>query len=399
MQYLSDNAYLAIKAESVAGTAVVPDVFVPLVSESIQTVVNHSPDQRIKGLGWKNSDMLRGFRSHEGEVVVLGDPDTIGHFLNMVFNKSATSGDATNGYTHTFVATTPSAMPDTYTVEIKKGDHVVRYFGVRVDEMKLEFSDGQLQITASIKAMGAFQSANLGVTSAGAVTSITLDDEYDISPNRGLAVGDKLDCGGVEIVLTSVNSNGIAVGFSSITVGKSAGEKIFLKPLTVTLPTLQDPFYLGNIIAGFGADESTATTNATQSASTPLYDLAITFKNNLFSQNGSNRIDPVLVSPTLTEAQIECKQLFADTTQLNKWLTRAKQAITFKFQGKFIKTDFTTQELLTLKFHNVKLLENGEPLKVGEFIMDEQAFEALYDSVDAKAITCTLVNRTAGTAY
>lgn len=399
MQYLADNAYLAIKPEATAGVAVVPTVMVPLVSESIQTVVNHTPDQRMKGISWKSNDLLRGFRSHEGEVVVLGDPDTLGHFLNMVFSKSGTTGDATDGYTHTFIAPTPSALPDTYTIEIKKGDHAVRYFGVRIDELKLEFNDGQLQITASIKALGCFQSANLGVTTSGAVTSIVLDDEYDIAPNRGLAVGDIIDVDGVSVTLTSVNSNGIGLGFSSLTIGKSAGVKIYLKPLTVSFATLQDPFYFGNLIAGFGADESTATTNATQASSTPIYDLSITIKTNLFSQNGSNRIDPVLIAPRLPEAQIECKQLFADTTQLNKWLNRSKQAITFKFLGKYIKSDFTTQETFTLKFHNVKLLENGQPLNVGEFIMDEQTFEALYDNTDAKALTCTLLNRTAGTAY
>lgn len=395
MPYLADNSYLAIKAETTAGVAVVPDIFVPLVSESIKTVVNQSVDQRIKGINWKGNDIVRGFRSHEGDIEVLGDADTLGHFLNMVFSKSSTTGNSTDGYTHTFVVGTPK----TYTVEIKKGNYSVRYFGVRIDELKLEFEDGQLKLTASVKAMGCFQSANLGVTTSGAVTSVTLDDEYDINPTRGLVVGDKLDIDGVEVTLSSINSNGVSVGFTSTTVGKTAGARVMLKPLSATVPTVQEPLFLGNLLAGFGADESSATTNATQALSTPLYDLSVTLKNNLFSQNGSNRLDPVSISPTIGEAQIECKQLLESADQLNKWLMRTKQAITFLFNGKFIKNDFTTKELLTLKFHNVKSIEDNQPLNVGEFIMDELSYEALYDNVDGKAITCTLVNRTAGSSY
>jgi predicted RNase H-related nuclease YkuK (DUF458 family) len=395
MQYLSDNAYLAIKPESVAGTAVIPTIMLPLVSESIRTVVNHSPDQRMKGINWKANGMLRGFRSHEGEIVVLGDPDTLGHFLNMTFTKGSTTGTA-DGYTHPFTVGTP----DSYTIEIKKGDHVVRYFGVMVDELKLEFQDGQLQITASISAMGQFSVATLGVASSGSVDEIVLDDEYDITPNRGLVTGDVLDIGGTAVTLdASPDADGVTVPVATVSLTASAGATVKLKPQAVSFSTLQDPFYLGNLVAGFGADESEATTNAVQADSTPIYDLAITFKNNLFKQNGSNRIDPVVITPRTREAMVELKQLFENADQRKAWLNREKQAITMKFFGKFIKSDFTTQELFTLKFHNLKLTENGNPLSVGEFIMDEQNFEVLYDNSDAKALTLSLINRTAGSSY
>jgi len=396
MPYLADNAYLAIKPESAAGTAVIPTVFVPLVSESIKTVVNHTPDKRIKGIDWASTGMLRGFRSHEGEIVILGDADTVGHFLNMVLAKSSTTGDATDGYTHTFAVGTP----DTYTIEIKKGNHVVRYFGVSVDELKLDFVDGQLQVTASIKAMGQFSVATLGVTTSGAVTSITLDDEYDIAPNRGLVVGDKLDVDGVEVTLTSVNANGVAVGFTSTTVGKSAGVRVFLKPQTVSLATLQEPLRLGNALVGFGADESAATTAAgSRSTATAVYDLSVTFRNNLFVTNGSNRLDPVLITPRSREAELMLKQLFATVEQRTKFLERGKQGVTMVVLGKFIKSDFSTQEKLTIKFHDARQTDHGYALNVGDLIMDEQNFAALYDSSDAKAVSVELVNRTAGTAY
>lgn len=396
MPYLADNSYLAIKPESTAGVAVIPTNFVPLISESIKTIVNHSPDRRMKGIDWKSSDLLRGNRMHEGEVVVLGDPDTLGHFLNMVLLKGSTTGDA-NGYTHPFTV----GNSDSYTFEIKKGVYVQRYFGVKVDELKLEFSDGQLQITASIKAMGQFSIGSVGVALTGAgMTSLVLDDTYDIAPNRGLVVGDVININGTDVTLTSVSSDGITVGFSSTTITASVGASVYLKPQTASIASLQDPFYFGNLLVGLGADESAATTAAgSRSTATPIYDLSITLKNNLFAQNGSSRIDPVQIVTRTKEAQIAMKQLFENVAQRQKFYERTKQAIVIKAFGKFIKSDFTTQELLTLIFNNVKLLENDNAIEVGELIADTQEFEVLYDTGDAQAMEATLVNRSAGSVY
>jgi len=396
--YLADNAYLAIKPEASAGTAITPTIFVPLVSESIKTVVNHSADRRMKGIDWKSTGLLRGNRSHEGEVTVLGDPDTIGHFLNMVMVKGSTTGDATNGYTHPF---TVGNTPDTYTMDIKKGAYVQRYFGVRIEELRFEFSDGQLQITASIKAMGQFSAATVGVALTGAgMTTLTLDDEYDIAPNRGLVIGDIITVGGTDVTLTSVNANGVAVGFASTSVTAAIGLPVILKPQTASIASLQDPFYFGNALVGFGVDKTAAdTAAASRTTATPVYDMTITLKNNLYAQNGSNRFDPVQILVGTKEAQIGLKQLFDTAAQFQKWQNRTKQAITVIFLGKFIKSDFTTQEKLTLAFNNVKLLENDNEIKVGEFIVDDQKFEANYDSSDAVAMTASLINRTAGTSY
>lgn len=395
MPYLADNSYLMIKPEATPGTAVIPTVVVPLVSENIKTIVNHVPDRRMKGIDWKANDLLRGNRTHEGDVVVLADPDTLGHFLNMVMLKGSTTGDA-DGYTHPFTV----GASDSYTFEIKKGYYVQRYFGVKINELKIEFVDGQMQLTAKVMAMGQFSIGTLGVALSGSVTALVMDDTYDIAPNRGLVANDVIVVGSTEITVTSVNSNGIGVGFSSTSVTASIGDNIYLKPQTVTQPTLQDPLYFGNLLVGIGADESAATTAAgSRSTATAIYEMAITIKNNLFAQNGTSRIDPVQLLTGTKECMIECKQLFSTVAQRQAWMDREKQAITINAFGKFIKADFSTQELLTLKFNNVKLIENGHEIKVGEYIMDNQQFEVLYDNTDGVAMTASLVNRTAGGSY
>lgn len=396
--YLSDNSYLAIGEEATAGTAVIPSNFVPLISADVKTVVNHTADRRMKGIDWKSTGLLRGNRTHEGEIVILGDPDTLGHCLNMVMNKASTSGNGTDGYTHTFNVGAPSS----YTFDIKKGQYVQRYFGVYVNEMKVEFVDGQMQITLSIMAMGQFSVATLGVALTGAgMTAITMDDEYDIAPNRGLVTNDVLavglTAGGyTNVTLTSVNANGIGVGFSSTSLTAAVGKSLYLVPQNPSFATLQDPFYLGNLLAGFGATASASATAAgSRSTATVLYDLVITIKNNLFAQNGSNRFDPAQILIGTKEAQVSCKQLFTDNLQRQAWQDRTKQAITLIFLGKFIKTDFTTQEKLTLTLNNVKLVTNDNGIKIGEYIMDDQSFEVNYDTGDSQAMQAVLVNRTA----
>lgn len=394
--YLSDNQYLAIKPEAVAGTPVIPTIFVPLVSESVKTTLNHTVDRRLKGNNWKGNDLLRGNRMHEGQIVVLADPDNLGHILNMVMTKGTTTGDSTNGYTHPFTV----GNGDSYTFEISKGGYAQRYFGVYVDEVTIGFQDGQMQLTLSIKAMGQFSVAQLGVATSGLVTSLTLDDNYDIAPNRGLVVGDKIVIGSNELTLTSVDAGGLLVGFTSTSLTYSIGEQIYLKPLTVSNPALQDPFYLGNILVGVGVDETAATTAAgSRSTATPVYDLEIKIKNNLFSQNGSSRFDPVQIIARTREAMVTLKRLLESENQRTALMHRTKQAITLIATGKNINPDFSTSELLTVKFNNVKLIESDNALAVGELIADAQQFEVLYDDTDGQAMQATLVNRSAGTVY
>lgn len=395
VNYLSDNSYLAIKPEATAGVAVVPTIFVPLVSESVKTVVNHTPDRRMVGIDWKATGILRGNRSHEGDLVVLADPSTMGHLLNMVMTKGSTTGSSPT-YTHPFTVGTPKS----YTIEIKKGTYAQRYFGVLADQIKFDFSDGQLQATIAIKAMGQVGVMSLGVAASGSVTTLTLDDEYDIAPNRGLVVGDVIKIGATSLTLTSVNADGITIGFASTSVTASVGDPIVLLPQTASIASLTDPFYMGNILAGFGVDATAAATAAGAVATaTPLYDLSLTIKNNLFSQNGTSRRDPVVILQGTKEAQVAIKQLFSSAVQRQKFQDRVKQALVLVFLGKYTNTGMTAQEKLTLTFNNVKLITGENAIKVGEFIMDDQQYESLYDGGDSQAMLASLINSSAGTIY
>jgi len=396
MNYLGNESYLAIKPEATPGTPVKPTIMIPLVAEDIKTVVNYKADDRMKGIAWKSDDLIRGNRSHEGSITVLGDPDTLGHILNMGMIKGSSTGSV-DGYTH------PLTVGDgkSYTFEIKKGSYAQRFFGVKSDETSIEFKDGHMEIKMTVKATGQFSIATVGIALTGAgMVSLVLDDTYDIAPNRGLVIGDVLTVGGVDVTLTGVDVDGITVTFASTAITASIGDKVELKPQTVSLGAFSDPFYFGNIIVGFGTDIADAIANTADRADAKLaHEMKIILKNNLLAQNGTNRMDPYEILPRTKEAQLEIKQLFKGAEQRQAWLDRKFQAVSIVGLGKFIKADFSTQEKVTFNFPAVKLTDNENAIAVGEYIIDDQKFEVLYDAVTAEAMDIELINKTAGTVY
>ena len=399
MNYLGSKSYLAMKPEATAGTPVKPTVFCPLVSESIRSVIGLAPDRRMKGLDWKSDDLLAGDRKHEGDIVIFADGDNLGHFLNMTYLKGTTSGGAT-GYTHPFTVGTPKS----YTIEIQKGPYAQRYFGVRADQLKIEFVDQKMQATASIKSMGQFSVAQLKEALSGSVTSLKLSSAYDMKPNTGLAVGDVIvvigdDGNGVEATLTSVNVDGETVGFSAVTVTGAIGNRVYLKAQTPSYTGIVAPFFLGDTLIGVGADNATALSNAgAKATATGMYQFAFTLKNNLLDAPASGSKDPFQLLPQTREAEITTRRLFEDETQHKAWLNSIKQAITMIATGEEISAG-GTHESLTVKFHKVKLTTNEETLELDALIFDSQTFEVLYDSTDGYAIEISLINKTAGTDY
>lgn len=396
MNYLSDNSYLAVKPEAQEGVAVIPTEFTPLVSESIKTNQNLIADRRFKGLDWKANDLLKGNRMHEGDISLMADADALAHFFNMFLLKGSTSGDATDGYTHPFTV----GDADSYTIEIQKGIYAQRYFGVKANELRLEFNEGLLQLRAGVRAMGQFSVAKLGIALSTSVTTLVLGDEYDIAPNTGLVVGDVIVIGTDELTLTSVNADGVTVGFTSTALSYSIGEPIYLKAQTPSYSGLQDPLCFGNMLVGIGVDESASTTAAgSKATATPIHDVAIVLRNNLLETPRSGSIDPVTLIPQTKEGEIQLKQLLENEDERGDFLAKTKQALTMIIKGKHINPDFSTRELVTLKFHNVKMREHENPLNIGEYIMDEKTYEVLYDDSDAKAMTVDIINNTAGGDY
>jgi hypothetical protein len=296
------------------------------VSETIKTLQNLSPDNRLKGRDWGSNDLLRGPRTQEGEVVVEADPDAIGHFLNMLIAIGLTTGDATDGYTHPL----EQGDPKSYSIEFNRGAYAIRVFGVQASELRIEFQDNRMMAKAQIQGMGQFSVATLGVALTGAgMTSIVLDDKYDRQPTNGLVVGDTIVIGTDEVVITGIDPDGVTLTIASTSLSYSIGEEIHLKAQTASFGTCARPFNLGNMLIGLGVDETAATTAAgSKSTATPVYDFAIIINRNILTIPRSGSLDPVNIKPQQKEGQIEMKQLLENADQRQAFLDKDKQAST-----------------------------------------------------------------------
>ena len=394
--YLADKSYLAVKPQVAAATPIVPTTFVPLVSESVRVNPNFAADRRMKGLSWKSDQILKGTRAIEGDITVLADPEAMGHLLNMTYLKGVTAGDAASGYTHPFTV----GEGKSYSLDISRGAYAQRIWGARSENLKLDFVDNKMQATISIKALGQFYSASLAVALTGAgMTTAVLSTDSDLRPTDGLVIGDTVIIGGVDLVLTGVNANGTTITFASTTVTAAVGDPVFLKAQTPSYSNLE-PFYFGNTLIGVAATSALAdTAAATRATATPVYTMSTNFKNNLLSAPATGYTGPAVLANQVREADLELKTLFTDPTLFQKWIEYVKQAVTVIATGRYIKTDLSTSELLTIKYHSVKSITTEEPLIVGEYIFDTQKFDTLYDAGDVKAFEVSLVNRTAGTSY
>lgn len=396
MSYLANQQYIAIKPETTENTAVIPDLMLPLISENVTSDLGRARDQRMSGVDWDGTDLLKGRRTHAGTIEFYVGVRTLGHLFNMLYNLTGTTGDAANGYTHSF----SPGDPDSYTIEISKGLYAKRYFGCKIDNLSLTFDDNKLKATANIRAAGQFSVSTLDGALSGEVSELDLAQNYDLNPNEGLVVGDVIVVGETELTLTSVDSGGTTVGFDATSITASDGDPVYLKKQTYSAATLPNILLEGNCLVGFGSDESTATSNAgSKTTATAVEDLEIEFNNNLFEQPASGSNDPVKIIPTTKSASVTLSKLFENTEQVQKWLDKSKQALTIIITGDYIASDRSTDEKATIKLHNVKLNPNQNSLNYGDYIHDEQTFDALYDNSDGKAVAISIVNKQEGSEY
>lgn len=394
--FLADKSVLAIKPQSDANTPVIPTIQLPFVTESIRVNPNFEADRRMKGLDWKSDEVLRGSRTIEGDIVLYGDVETLAHLFNMTYAKGSTTGSGSIGYTHPFTV----GEGKSYTIEFKRDAYAQRFFGVRGDNVKVEYENNKAKATIHVIALGEFYAASLAAALSGASTSAVLSTEQDPRPAAGLVAGDVLIIGGTEVTLTSISSDKKTVNFASTSITAAAGSAVFLKAQAVSLATQRKPLSMASTLVGIGADSSAADTAAGDRATaTPCYQIATTLKNNTYSAPATGYSGAAAILNQVREAEVTLRRLFTDPTQYQEWIERVKTAITVIATGEFIASDLSTSESLTVKYHKTKKVQHEEALETGSYVFDAQTFEALYDATDGKAVEITIVNRTAGTAY
>lgn len=178
MEGIADQ--ISVGAESTWGTAVTPDVSLPIApSDGIQIEANVTGVESIKGTAPKNKGFFLGQRRFNGGYEMGVYPKVVGHFLNALFGTdTVTEPESGVVYKHTFseAVTKPSL-----TVEQAIGDIVKRFNGYVPKNLKFSLKVGE-QVMVAVDGMAKGQASASKITAAYDTTrAFSWDDVTELS--------------------------------------------------------------------------------------------------------------------------------------------------------------------------------------------------------------------------
>lgn len=383
---LANLGYFGLKKETTKGTAVTPNVFVPIYEESLTTEANFVEDNPIVGNKFKRYQVLRGNRSHKGEVTVMGEPNTIGYLFDMLLDKGSTTGS--DPYTHPF--TLASTDPNSYTVDICVGAHVQRFIGVEASSIASSYEAGELRPKLSLSALKSWQGREVSSVTGSGPYNIIFKTDYDPSPTTGLVVGDTLQIYDVSLgtyidcIVDTITDGTTIVVSENVSAGTS-GDFVTIKPQTPSF-SLLDPFLWGRTEFRFAADASTAL-SATH---TPLdegteWNIIHEF-NNEDGEPRSGSHDPASLARKQGDAEFNIKKFFDDPLELERFNAITKRACVIRhFSG--------TNKELRITLNNLKLRTNPKPpIKTEEILYSEVEYAPVLDSSDGQGMDVKVIN-------
>jgi len=389
---LANLGYLALGKETTKGVAVKPSIFAYLLEEDIKHDIHLDEDNSIVGIREKRFKVFRGQESISGNIKVIAEPTTIGHFFNMLLYKADENGvgDATTGYTHTF---TVGGDPKSYTLEFLKGNIPVRLIGAEAKSITPDFQDNKMVLEIAIVARKLFSLAPIASASG---TTVVLDDSERPNPTDGLTTGDTLrlydiSAGTYEDVdITAINTDGKTLTVSTISGTYDSGDLAYLAPLTPAYDTLGEPFSWARTQFKFGNDIATALA-ATQTRMEK--DSKWTIKYDLENEEGARRsggFAPANFVRTNADAEIKLKQFFSDGQDLNQFLQRVPQALVVEHTSPS-KAGSNNNALLRIKFNKYYIKSDNVPLKAGSIIYSELDLVPVYSDADGQMFSVELL--------
>ena len=398
MEKISNLGYLMIGKESSKGTAVVPTVAIPLYSESLFTNQNLDLDNPIMAERHGIYQILQGQRDHQGEISVLAEPKTLPHFLNMMFDKRATTGEEAP-YTHPWTLGDAEAS---YTFDILKGNVVHRYFGVEVRSLSPEFDDNKMKLSLNVSALG---HVSIMPISSGSGTTLTLATDYDPEPAKGVHADDTLTLvnvtGGTvddteDVAITSINDAKTIITTASMTGTYATGDYCYIKA-QVPNPTIGMPFQWARTEFRFGDTAAAALTAAqTRLERGSKFDIVHEFESDEGAKRSGN-YDPASLLRKQSSVDVTVKRFLDTGQELQEWIRRTKRALVIRCFGSLISGSTYNEFRITL--NNLKIVESPDPLSTGEIVYVNQVLKAQYDTSDQQAFSLTVVNDVAGTSY
>lgn len=384
----SNQGYFALKRETTEGTAVTPDVYVPIYEESLKTSMNPETATSVFGSKFARLQVTPGIRSHGGDVTIMAEPNSTARLFDMLMTKGSVTG--TGPYTWPFTAS--FTKPGSYTVDVSTGNQVFRYIGVQASEISPEFTDNEARWKVKVAALKSFLGAEIASISTATVTLKT-PTNYP-SPTDGLVTGDLVaivaSANGARQSLTIQSLTATTVTFSSTPTGVTAGDMLILRPATPSLAVLT-PFLWSRTEFRFGATASAALT----ATHTPLEDgseFTIThgFEDDAGAKS-SGSFDPSrLVRAKTVDYTFKAKKFFYNPDEIRSFVSLAKVACVVRM---FSESGYECR----ITMNNLTITAGGDKplIKDQESEYYELEYTPILDQSDGQGIDVKVINNIA----
>jgi hypothetical protein len=378
--------YVAIKKETVKGTAVTPTVYVPYYKQSMTTDFNVISDEPVVGNKFKRYQTLKGLRSHKGSITIMAEANSLGYFMDMLATKASTAGS--DPYTHTFSASN-TTDPHSYTMDISLGSQVIRFTGVEASKVVFGFSKEKMTATFDLSALGSFYGRE--ITSVSTTTINFTTDGYDPSPTTGLVASDlisvvKID--GSSSLNTSISSitDSDTIVAGATAAAYSSGDMVVLRAATPSYNLLQ-PFLWPRTLFYFGA-----TASAALSATQIRLDSGseITIMHEFDDDEGAKRsgsFDPASLVRTVYDAEFKLKKFFDTADEIKYWNAQSKRSCVMRAY-----TGSTNQYELRVTLNNILTKQDEIPTESAGVIYHEIKYSPNYDTSDSQGFDVKVLN-------
>lgn len=385
---ISNLGYMGLKKETTKGTAVIPNVYVPLYEESLMTDTHIDVDSPITGSNYGRFQALRGMRSHSGSLKVLAEPNTAAHLFNMILNKSGTTGSGP--YTHAFVLS-KTTNPVSYTIDIAKGQVVFRFMGVEFSKIVPDFSDNKMIFDIDVSALKSFSVREVSSITGSGPYTVVLKTNMDPSPTTGLVVADtmrifKADGTTVDFAVASVVDG---VSFTTVTdvTSGAGGDLVALRPATPSFAVVT-PFLWTRTEFRF----SDTAANALTATHTPVEKGSKWgIRNEFEAKEGAPRsgsFDPAALVRKKGFADLNIKRFFDTPEELNRFMTVGARACVIR---SFSETGYE----LRITMNDIRPQEDPVPLKEDNIIYEEINYAPIEKSADSQAFDVKVINNLA----
>lgn len=393
MERNSSLGYIAFGKEVTKGTAVIPDIFAPLYSESLATAANFVRDNAIIGTKFKHFLTVQGNRDHTGDFEVLGDPNIAGYVMAAFMSLVSASESGADPYTHPYIFD-PDTNPASLTVDISYKTHVVRFFGLEIGTIEPVFDNGEMHLKCSdVQALGCWGGREVASTSGTNPYTVVFKTAYDQNATKGLKIGDTMQLFDVSagtytaFTIASIPDGTSITTTTDVTAGAS-GDFVTIAPQTPSLDLLT-PFTWGNTQVRIAADATTAL-SATHTPVEPdsVWKLMHPFDSTA-NQHRSGSFDPAALPRLQGDVELKIRKYFDTPGELQRFQALEKRAVVWRHYA--YTTDGKTYEL-RITINNMKV-DNPQPhLAPDTILYSELTYMPEYDVSDTQGADVKVID-------